>query len=437
MGAKTCTRRLSIPLEINESFRLLMVAETHDASVSSLQLRSAARYIEGQMSHDEQILTTLIACNVAFRMQPIQDHPFNARSFFTRAEVKDMGRSVELWRGFFQSVRPVIGKMVINVDTSSAAFYKSGPLIKVCLEYLGRSPEADPTQVLSASRLDARTRRDLLKFIRNLNVRTQRGVETRIRAIRDISEKGADTLLIRADNGGTVPLPPRLRTGKLLPRLPNLQALLLNCLVSKLSAAAWVPLECCDVVPGQFYRKTLTPDQTKHMVEFSTPRPDARLRNIRNGLQQLSYGNSPYLQDFGINVDPNPITIKCRILPTPTLLYGQNVTIQPRDGRWNMRHKTLYKPEKITGCAIIVYDQRFGSRQEEHLKRSLFYTTRNLGIQGMPPDPPVLRKDAGGGAYWKAKVAIVHKAAKGNMPNLIIAVLPEFGWEDIYLRVKK
>ncbi|KAG9047215.1 hypothetical protein FS837_002809 [Tulasnella sp. UAMH 9824] len=357
-----------------------------------VRVQSTARYIDGKTSHDGQILTTLSACNVAIRMQPMQYHPFNARSFFIRTETKDMGRSVELWRGFFQSVRPVIGKMIINVDIGSAAFYKSGPLIKVCLEYLGNNPEADPTQFLSGSRLDAQTRRDLLKFIRNLNVCTQGNGERRVRAIKDISEKGADTLTFLVDNGGTISLSGwfRKETGRPL-RFPTL-----------LSKTAWVPMECCDVVPGQFYRKTLSPDQTKHMVKFSTLRPEDRLRSIRNGLQQLSYSNSPYLQDFGINVDPNPITIKGRILPPPTLLYGQNVTIQPRHGRWNMRHKTLYKPEKITGCAIIVYDQRFRSSQEEHLKKSLFDTTRKLGIQGMPTDPPVLQKDAKGDAYWKA-----------------------------------
>ncbi|KAG8992734.1 hypothetical protein FRB90_000927 [Tulasnella sp. 427] len=393
---------------------------------------SLARYIEGLMSHDESILTTLNACNVAIRMQPIQDHPFNARSFFTRAEVKDMGRSVELWRGFFQSVRPAIGKMVINVDISSAAFYKSGPLIKICMEYLGKSADADPAQFLSANRLDTRTRKDLAKFIRNLNVRTTRNGESRVRAIKDISDRGADTLMFPLDGGGQISVQAwfRRETGRQL-RYPNLVCV-------QLSKTAWVPLELCEVVPGQFYRKTLTPEQTKHMVEFSTLKPDARLRNIRNGLQQLSYGNSAFLQDFGINVDANPMTIKGRILPTPTLMYGRNSSIVPRDGQWNMRDKMLYKPEKITGCGILIYDGRFRGDNERHLKDSLYAACQAVGIPGMPPDPPVLRKNATGGQYWNhiKELGTMHKQAKGTMPNLIIVVLPDFGNEDIYVRIK-
>ncbi|KAG8942580.1 Eukaryotic translation initiation factor 2C [Tulasnella sp. 408] len=175
------------------------------------------------------------------------------------------------------------------------------------------------------------------------------------------------------------------------------------------------------------------------MVEFSTLRPDARLRNIRNGLQQLSYGNSAYLQDFGINVDANPMTIKGRILPTPTLMYGRNSSIVPRDGQWNMRDKMLYRPERIAGCAILIYDARFRPESERHLKETLYQACQAVGIQGMPQDPPVLRKNAGGGQYWNhiKELGTLHKQVKGAMPNLIIVVLPDFGNEDIYVRIKK
>ncbi|KAG8946717.1 hypothetical protein FRC04_011495 [Tulasnella sp. 424] len=393
---------------------------------------STARYIAGQQSHDENILTTLNAYNVAIRMQPIQDHPFNTRSFFTRAEVRDMGRSVELWRGYFQSVRPAIGKMVINVDISSAAFYKSGPLIKVCLEYMGRSPDGDPLQFLAANRLDQRTRKDLLKFIRNLTVRTTRNGQSNNRSIKDISDKGADNLMFKLEDGSSISVAAwfRRETGRPL-RFPTVVCV-------QLSKTAWVPMELCDVNPGQFYRKTLTPDQTKHMVEFSTLKPDARLRNIRNGLQQLSYGNSAYLQDFGINVEPNPMTVKGRILPTPTLIYGRNSSIVPRDGQWNMRDKLLYKPEKITGCGILIYDARFRPDNEKYLKDSLYAACQSVGIQGMSQDPPILRKNATGGQYWNhiKELGTLHKQLKGTMPNLIIVILPDFGNEDIYIRIK-
>lgn len=101
--------------------------------------------------------------------------------------------------GLNRSVRPTIGMMVVNVDVSSAAFYKSGPLIKLCLEYMGRSPEVDPMNFLSANRIEPRARRDLLRFIRGLSVRTTGNGQSRIRSIKDISEKGADSLFFNLE----------------------------------------------------------------------------------------------------------------------------------------------------------------------------------------------------------------------------------------------
>ncbi|KIO16425.1 hypothetical protein M407DRAFT_33926 [Tulasnella calospora MUT 4182] len=398
--------------------------------VAVINPASTARYVEGKMSHDEATLTTLNACNVAIRMQSIQNHPFNAKSFYTRAQVRNTGWGVELWRGYFQSVRPVVGKMVINVDISSAAFYKPGPLIKLCLDYLGASTEGNPVQFLSSNRLNTRSRIDLAKFLRGLYVRTTRGGETRLRSIRNVSEEGANARLFEL-NGTMISVAQFFLQESGTPlRYPNLVCV-------QLSRDAWVPLELCDVSPGQFYRNTLRPQQTKDMVEFSSLRPEERLRDIRNGLQALQYSNSSYLQDFEINVDPDPMNITARILPTPTLMYGQNATIQPRDGQWNMRGKSLYKPASIQGCAIIVYSQRFQERQENHLKKSLYEVTRMLGMQGMPPDPPVLHKPGTGTMYANhlKEAALMWKTATGKMPNLIVVVLPDLA-EDIYTRIK-
>jgi hypothetical protein len=46
-------------------------------------------------------------------------YPFNIRSFFTDQECKRIGGGLELWRGYFQSVRPAIGRILINIDIST------------------------------------------------------------------------------------------------------------------------------------------------------------------------------------------------------------------------------------------------------------------------------------------------------------------------------
>jgi len=56
-------------------------------------------------------------------MEPNLIYPFNARSFFTELETRDIGGGIVLWRGYFQSVRPAVGRMVINFDMSTGAMY--------------------------------------------------------------------------------------------------------------------------------------------------------------------------------------------------------------------------------------------------------------------------------------------------------------------------
>lgn len=91
--------------------------------------------------------------------------------------------------------------MVINVDISSAAVYQSGPSVKLHLEYLGASPEVDLARFLSAN--NARTRRDLAKFLRNLNVITPDKADAKPKSIKNVSEEEANNVLFEANDTTT------------------------------------------------------------------------------------------------------------------------------------------------------------------------------------------------------------------------------------------
>jgi len=156
--------------------------------------------------------------------------------------------------------------------------------------------------------------------------------------------------------------------------------------------------------------------------------------------QVLQYGNSPYLQDFGINVTATPMLIQGRILDTPTLQYGRGTTVRPANGSWNMLKLKLYQPATIKGCVILIYDRSFRPDVVPNLTQGLFEACQSLGINGVPNpgDIIVIRKDPAGGKYADhiREAGQQHKAAKGVPPNLILAVLPDFGGEVIYVGMK-
>lgn len=90
--------------------------------------------------------------------------------------------------------------MVITLDINSVAGYKSGPLIKLCLDYLGRSPEQNPTQSLSANSLNKDNRMRLAKYLRNVKVRSTGIYASKVHSIKDVSVHGADSLRVKTED---------------------------------------------------------------------------------------------------------------------------------------------------------------------------------------------------------------------------------------------
>ncbi|TEB16417.1 hypothetical protein FA13DRAFT_1650710, partial [Coprinellus micaceus] len=121
------------------------------------------RFVHGQQSHDDEATTAITACNVALRMEPNMNFPFNTRSFFIEGlEKRAIGAGLELWRGLFQSFRPGPEKVFINVDIATGLMYRQGPLIGLCLEVIGQS---NPNYLSPQQGLPDHIRMKLERFI--------------------------------------------------------------------------------------------------------------------------------------------------------------------------------------------------------------------------------------------------------------------------------
>ena len=128
-------------------------------------------------------------------MEPTANYPFNVRSFFTPQETRDIGNGIVLWRGYFQSVRPAVGKMLINIDISTGMMYKPGSLIDLCLDFFGRSGQS-PTILSARTHLPERERQRLQRFITGVKITTTLagGQGRSPRAVRKLSTAGARDL---------------------------------------------------------------------------------------------------------------------------------------------------------------------------------------------------------------------------------------------------
>lgn len=46
-----------------------------------------------------------------------------------------------------------------------------------------------------------------------------------------------------------------------------------------------VPFELCEVIPGQLFKKQLTPDMATAVLAFATVKPEKRFQMISDGVQ--------------------------------------------------------------------------------------------------------------------------------------------------------
>ena len=144
--------------------------------------------------------------NVVIRMEPTlnPDYAFNVRSFFTDKETKDIGNGLVLWRGYFQSIRPAVGRMLINVDISTGVMYKGGNLLELCREFIGHR---DPNALAPSRGFPDRERVKLQRFITGIRVYT-RNPDTgltdtnRLRVVKRLSSAGASDLTVSLRDGG-------------------------------------------------------------------------------------------------------------------------------------------------------------------------------------------------------------------------------------------
>ncbi len=138
-------------------------------------------------------------------MQPTMNYPFNVRSFFTRQEQKDIGSGLVLWRGYFQSVRPAVGKMLINIDISTGTMYKPGPLIDICLEFFEK--QGQPLVLAPARGLPERERARLSRFLSGVRIETLNAngkPSGTPRTIKKLSSAGANQMSFTMREGGTL-----------------------------------------------------------------------------------------------------------------------------------------------------------------------------------------------------------------------------------------
>lgn len=276
-------------------------------------------------------------------------------------------------RGYFASVRPATGRLLLNANVSHGVFRYSGEVVDFIMN--GKFNLNDARSLQSLHKALGRLRAEV-KFLIEQPEAKGKAKAPRFRVAQKTicglasykdgakgSKKpslkrqlGATPVEILFTLDGDKPVPAGFQAGKqynvaqyfkqrygydVRPNLPAINT-------GTQAAPVYMPAELVKIVEGQALRRKTTPWETDEMIRFACRSPFANATSINDmGRKTLSLDGNDTLKDFGITVGGKMLTVRGRELVPPEISYNnkQNrpINIKAQNGGWNMRDVKVYK----------------------------------------------------------------------------------------------
>lgn len=335
--------------------------------------------------------------DILIRHVPSTIYSTVGRSFYTPQDSKPLPGGAEVWQGFYQSARPGVGKfpctiflqcsddaclicamlrvgkMYINLDVSATAFHEAGRLPDLVVKYLGRRSIDELRRGISE-----RDNKKLEKQLKGLKIQvTHRGEAKRRYKITKLTPGPVERTMFKDENGQEMSVAAYF-TQKYNMRLAYP---FLPCIVVKRDV--FLPMEVCELVPGQRLQKKLNEKQTADMIKFTCQKPNIRANKINQGLQLLQYRNNPYLQQCGMTVKPEMAVVNARVLATPQISYSNATpdgTFAPQGGAWNLRGKKLAQGAVLGSWSVVNFTSSLPMPAIQRFIRELCQTFIDTGL---------------------------------------------------------
>lgn len=436
------------PSRPNNSFRL-HIRKTRELDVSILQA-----YLEGRIQMGIPVAEAINFMDHLLREGPSSSSQFLTvrRSVFKRqGQRADLGGSVEVWRGVYQSMRLAEGKkLIINLDVANSCFWKpTGVLATIITKYKLRDPvqvanEMKPRQT-NGSRQASHSHTVFRKALKGVVVTAQykgNPFPDKEWKIHSFSLNSANEEMLEWKDPQTKqPTGERISIAQYFRRKYNTALQYPNLpLVEMTKKGVMYPMEFLHITNGQRYNAKLDELQTSNMIKFAVSPPNVRLNAINEGKSWLNWGGDSFLNNYGLRINQEQIKTNARILPAPGVKFGNNKIENPgTKGRWDLRGKTFLSPnpQELVSWGVGVFPGRITPDKSQIEKFCLDFTKAYRGHGGIvgkaPPNVMMLSADAGKG------VEDLHQATGNKFqrrPQLLIFMVQDRNAFH-YLRIKK
>ena len=360
---------------------------------STIDMKSLRRYFEGKTtvlpSDAIQVLNIILRHGPTLNKIPIANSlyaPFNEAA----GQRKDIGGGRQLAYGYFQSVRLESNGVSLVIDRTATALYDSGILPKFVAKILGMNRD----QFMAMRELRDSDRRRIEKELMGVSVQVRHLTYKRKYKVLGLTHEAANKVQFeqkvvdprgKETNAGFISVVEFFQS-----HYPNIPIKFghLPCLkVGSSKCPSFLPMDVCELVPDQHVRKNLTSDQMVEMIRSSASQsPAQRLEFIKESAKSTINESKVYMKEFGINFSAanNPLKIEGRVLTPPPLMYGQQKTISPFDGKWDVRYNEFYKPASLTHWIVVGFSP-LAENKMPNLARCIQEQGTKLGMLVRPP----------------------------------------------------
>ncbi|KAK4891707.1 hypothetical protein LTR27_009715 [Elasticomyces elasticus] len=281
---------------------------------------------------------------------------------------KDLGGGLQAVRGYFSSVRQTTGRLLLNLNVVSGAFYWTGPLEATIREAKLSQPTMAQTEA----------------FIRMVKVQvvwTKDGEKkpfmTKEKTIYGFAHpqhfKSASEVTFEYQSKTITVEKYFKEVHGITLRSPHLEVI--N--VGNPAKPQYIPQELCTVLPGQAYKQLLNGDQATKMLEFAARTPNQNAMSIAGTAQNLGPNSGDGVRLFRLraagNADPQAqsvkpwgfevgvelVTVPGRILTAPRVEYGKGKREEPRNGSWNLTSVQFYRGGRYERWQVWVINNGF------------------------------------------------------------------------------
>ncbi|KAI1796003.1 Piwi-domain-containing protein [Ganoderma leucocontextum] len=337
-------------------------------------------------SHDpyDMYAKALSVLQLLVRQAPSLRHGVRAhvKAFFVDRGNKDLGNGLIARRGFFQSIRPTPGRLLVNVDTVCALVYQHGTsLIHVMMVWLGLK------DIRGLQTLHAQQYAELRSFLKGVRVKVVVAPGMKARPIADLVPRAA---LQEFDTETE-----RITVEAHFKRKYNLTVHHKECIGVRLGRSAIIPAEFCEIVEGQLFKKKIPAHIQKEFLSFATQRPEHRLDAIRTAVggapneQQFDYANSDFMREAGMSVSTEPMSLPSQVIRPPPILFRnpqhphpQHTQVPlmqiPSGGAWNLKQKQFWRPGNALKIWSVINFDRVQERQVQDFLKTLVANLQNL-----------------------------------------------------------